>query len=412
MYENSNLFNDFVHRTSNIVHQFIIFKETTMKNIRFIYKNSLLLALALLMTIGCRKEGVEVIDVSFTADKTTVNKGEEVTFTFGAGADALSIYTGDAGKDFKKSRIALVEQQGLTEEQLRTKLLAERIDSLKEYYLRMPNVETVPADFKYTGGALAVYNGKLVPWDYSNSTNSRYIQLKLADGNPQTLTFKANKTVLPAMLNWTNTTLTSKGALSNVANNFFAPFCAFPDGFTPQSTQGQSVRFGVQVVIDGKESAVTYFTQAVRELLDNLSFDLAATITAWRTANPTLKGANGIDEVRLIFNADVPTLTDDDGDLLSYKGNVYIQEVRLGSSDNMIRTFNSGVTIPYVFEGKTQTYKYKYATAGTYTATMVATYIGRKKYTGDGYKTNRADEVLATEYEIERRFKTIEIKVN
>ncbi len=383
-----------------------------MKNIRFINKNGLLLALALVTIIGCRKEGIEIIDVSFTADKTTVSKGEEVTFTFGAGADALSIYTGDAGKDFKKSRIALVEQQGLTETQLRTNLYAERIDSLKEYLLRVPNIESVPTDYAYTGGAISIYNGKLVAWDYSDVTNSRYMQLKLADGNPQTFSFKANKAVLPAMLNWTGTTLTSKGALNTTVNNIFAPFCAFPDGFTPQSVVAQSVKFGVQVVIDGKESPVTYITLPVRELLDNLSFDLATTITAWRTANPTLKAANGLDEVRLILNADNPLTTDDDGDLLSYKGNVFVQEVRLGSADNMIRAFNSGVTIPYVFDGKTQTYKYKYTTAGTYTTTMVATYIGRKKFKGDGYQTGRADEILASEYEIERRYKTIEIKVN
>ena len=383
-----------------------------MKNIRFINKNSLWIVLAVVTMMGCRKSGIDIIDVSFAADKTTVAKGEEVTFTFGAGADALSIYTGDVGKDFKKSRIALVEQQGLTEAQLRTNLYAERIDSLKEYLLRVPNVESIPADYKYTGGALSIYNGKLVTWDYSNVTNSRYMQLKLADGNPQTLSFNANKAVLPAMLNWTGTTLTNKGALNTTVNNIFAPFCSFPDGFTPQSIAAQSVKFGIQVVIDGKESPITYFTLPVRELLDNLSFDLATTITAWRTANPTLKAANGLDEVRLIFNADSPLTTDDDGDLLSYKGNVFIQEVRLGSADNMVRTFNPGVTIPYVFDGKTQTYKYKYTTAGTYTATMVATYIGRKKYSGDGYKTGRADEVLATEYDIERRYKTIEIKVN
>ena len=383
-----------------------------MKNIRFINRNSLWIVLAVVTMIGCRKTGVEVIDVSFVADKTTINKGEEVTFTFGAGADALSIYTGDVGKDFKKSRIALVEQQGLTEAQLRTNLYAERIDSLKEYLLRVPNIESIPADYTYTGGALNIYNGKLVAWDYSNVTDSRYMQLKLADGNQQTLSFKANKAVLPAMLNWTGTTLTSKGALNTTVNNIFAPFCSFPDGFTPQSVVAQSVKFGIQVVIDGKESPITYFTLPVRELLDNLSFDLATTITAWRTANPTLKAANGLDEVRLILNADSPLTTDDDGDLLSYKGNVFIQEVRLGSADNMVRTFNPGVTIPYVFDGKTQTYKYKYTTAGTYSATMVATYIGRKKFSGDGYKTNRADEILASEYDIERRFKTIEIKVN
>jgi hypothetical protein len=42
---------------------------------------------------------------------------------------------------------------------------------------------------------------------------------------------------------------------------------------------------------------------------------------------------------------------------------------------------------------------------------MVATYVGRKKYSGNGYITGRADEILASEYDLERRFKTIEITV-
>lgn len=383
-----------------------------MKNI-FNYKYSFIFLTVFFSVLSsCKKDTIDIVDVSFTADKTTVAKGEEVTFTFGAGADGLSIYTGDAGKDFQKSRIFLVEQKGYTEEQLRTQLFAERVDSLKEYLVRIPNGETVPSNFAYTGPEMAIYNGTLVPWDYSKSTDSRYVRFKLADGNPQTFSFKPNNAVLPTLLGWTNTKLISYGALNTTPNNIFAPFCAFPDGFTPQSTAGVSVKFGIQVVIDGKESPITYFTQTVRELLDNLSFDLSSTVTAWKTANKTLNPAKGLDEVRLIFNADDPTKTDDDGDLLSYKGNVYMQEVRLGSADNMIKTFNAGVTIPYVYDGKTQAYKYKYTTAGTYQATMVATYIGRKKYSGDGYKTDRANEVLATEYEIERRIKTIEIKVN
>jgi hypothetical protein len=382
-----------------------------MKN-KYFSNNSFLIALLCLMIVSCRKEGIDIIDVAFSADKTTVNKGEEITFTFGAGADALSIYTGDAGRNFDKSRIVLVEQKGYTEDQLRNQLFAERVDSLKEYLVRIPTTPSVPTEFQYTGGQLSVYEGKLVTWDYSDATNSKYIKLNLANGNPQTLTIKPKNAVIPAMLNWNNAKLTALGALNTVANNTFAPFCSFPDGFTPQSTAGIGVKFGLQVVIDGKESAITYVTTTVRELLDNLAFDLSSTVTAWRTANPTLKPGKGIDEIRLIFNADNPATTDDDGDLLSYKGNVYIQEVRIGSADNMIKAFNTGVTIPYVFEGKTQTYKYKYNTPGTYKATLVATYIGRKKYTGDGYKTDRANEVLATEYEIERRYKTIEIKVN
>jgi hypothetical protein len=372
--------------------------------------------LSLLTLVGlfsnCNKDGIEIIDVAFSADKTTVNRNEDVTFTFGAGADAVSIYTGDAGRNFEKSRINLVELKGYTEEQLRSQLFAERIDSVREYLYRVPNTPTIPSDYKYTGAKMDVYEGKLVAWDFSNSTQSKYIRLNLANGNPQTLSFKPNQAVLPGMLNWTNTRLTALGALNVTPNNTFAPFCAFPDGFTQQSIVGVGVRFGVQLVIDGKESVIIYYTLTVRELLDNLSFDMAAMIAAWRAANPTANPSKGIDEIRLIFNADNPATTDDDGDLLSYKGNVYIQEMRLGSADNMIRTFNQGVTIPYVFEGKTQSYKYKYTTAGTYKATMVATYIGRKQYSGDGYITNRADEISAKEYKIERRFKTIEIKVN
>lgn len=215
------------------------------------------------------------------------------------------------------------------------------------------------------------------------------------------------------MLNYTNTNLTALGALNTTPNNTFAPFCAFPDGFTPASTTGISVKFGVQLVIDGAASPILYTTATVRELLDNLAFNLQTIITSWRTTNiPLLKDPKkGIDEIRFIFNADDPTATDDDGDLLSYIGNVYMQEVRVGDAANMIQAFNEGVKIPYVYPNNTQSYKYRYTTPGVYKAVMVATYVGRKKYSGNGYVTGRPDEISASEYEIERRFKTIEITV-
>jgi hypothetical protein len=140
---------------------------------------------------------------------------------------------------------------------------------------------------------------------------------------------------------------------------------------------------------------------------------LQTVLTAWRTTNIPLgkDPKKGIDEVRLIFNADDPIATDDDGDLLSYTGNVYMQEVRLGDAANAIQSFNEGVKIPFVYSNNTQTYKYKYSVPGVYKAVMVATYVGRKKYSGNGYITGRADEILASEYDLERRFKTIEITV-
>lgn len=377
-------------------------------------RNTILpIAITGVLFTSCRKEGVEVKDVNFTSDKTTVAVNEEVTFTFTDGADALSVYTGDNRKDFEKSRIKLVEQMGYSEEQLKTNVYALRIPDLKEYLLYVPKVNAVPADYTFSGAPMEIYNGKLVSWDYSNATNSRYIKMNIPDGSPYTLTIKPGQAVLPQMLNYTNTNLTALGALNATVNNNFSPFCSFPDGFTPASTTGIGVKFGVQVVIDGVASPISYTTITVRELLDNLALNMQTILTAWRTTNIPLgkDPKKGIDEIRLIFNADDPAATDDDGDLLSYIGNVYMQEVRLGDAANMIQAFNEGVKIPFVYPNNTQTYKYKYTTPGVYKAVMVATYIGRKKYSGNGYTSGRPDEISASEYDIERRYKTIEITV-
>jgi hypothetical protein len=374
-------------------------------------KKILILSFFGLLTFGCQTDDLEIVDINFTADKVKVSVNETINFEVSSGADASSIFTGDAGRDFQKSRISLVEQKGYTEEYLRNNLVAERLPNLREFLLRIPENPDKISDFKITDSEVKIYEGKLVKWDVSNVTNSKYLTFKANGGTPQVLTFKPNNAVLPAMLNLNNNNLAAQGALSNVANNTFAPFCSFPDGFTTESQVGQSVKFGVQLVIDGKESRIDYFTLVVRELIDNLGFNLAPLITDWRSKNPTFDPTKGIDEVRLIINADDPAKTDDDGSLLDYVGNVYIQEVRMGSADNMIKAFDRGTTVPYVFPNKNYVFSYKYNKPGTYTATLVSSFVGRKQYKGDGYKTGRADEILASEYPFERTFKNITITV-
>lgn len=370
-----------------------------------------ILSLSTFFFVGCQKDYIEIVDVPFSAENVTVKVNETVNFKIGEGAAISSIYTGDAGKDFQKSRIVLVEQKGYSEEYLRNNLVAEKLPIMKDYFYRVPTTPNVPSELTVTDSELKIYEGKLVPWDVSNVTNSKYIQFEAVGGKPQTLVLKPNKAVLPGMLKYTNANLTNLGALNNVPNNTFQPFMSFPDGFTSQSQTGVSVKFGVQLVIDGKESDIAYITQTVRELLDNQNINLAPIITTWLTKYPTANAANGIDEIRFIINADNPATTDDDGALLDYKGKVYIQEMRVGSADNMIRAFDKGVGIQYVYPGTTYTYPYKYTKAGTYQATLVSTFVGRKQYNGDGYKTNRANEVLASEYPTERQIKTITITV-
>lgn len=55
-------------------------------------------------------------------------------------------------------------------------------------------------------------------------------------------------------------------------------------------------------------------------------------------------------------------------------------------------------------------YTYVYDTPGTYVATVVATNISTKKYSGDGYKTDRS--ATASEYNFERVIRQVTIVVN
>ncbi len=366
--------------------------------------------LGLLLLNSCKKDDVEVVDVAFTANKTTVAVGEAVSFTIGSGAHAQSIYTGDTTRNFEFSRINMIENKGYTETQLKTGVYGVRLPDMKEFVLEMPRQTSIPSNIKFSG-EMDFYKGTLVPWDFSNATNNNYARFKISDGSPHTITITPENAVLPGMLRLTNAQLASQRAINTNANNIFNPQMAFPDGFDTTSTTGISVRFGVQFTIDGRQSAITYFTLTVRELADNLSFNIAAAITAWLNANPTANAKAGISEIKLIVNADNPADPNDDGDLLSYKGNAYLSQVYIGSADNMIRAFDEGVRIEYIHPGTEFTYNYAFNRPGVYKTTLVTTFIGRKKYSGNGYVSGRADEVLASEYEIQRRYKTIDITV-
>ena len=374
-----------------------------------LFKNISLVALSIFFA-NCQKEELGV-DVPFTADKTTAKVGEIVTFTIGSGANLSSVYTGDAGKDFLKSRINLVEMKGYSEDYLRTNLVAERLPDMKEYLWFVPDNPTLPTNMSLSTGELKIYDGKLVPWDVSNGTKSQYLSFDVPN-QPITWVIKPNNSVLPAMLRYTNANLTSLGALNTAVNNNLALSMSFPDGFTKDSQQGIAMRYGYQFVIDGKVSAITYVNGTFRELLQTANLNLQTAITAWLTANPTANPKAGIDEIRIIFNADNPAVTDDDGDLLNYKGKVYIQEIRVGAGDNMIKAFDKGFALTYIYAGTTRAYTYTYTKPGTYNATLVSTFIGRKNYSGDGYQTNRADEVLVDEYPHKRQIKNIQIVVN
>ena len=133
-------------------------------------KKILILSFFGLLTFGCQTDDLEIVDINFTADKVKVSVNETINFEVSSGADASSIFTGDVGRDFQKSRISLVEQKGYTEEYLRNNLVAERLPNLREFLLRIPENPDKISDFKITDSEVKIYEGKLVKWDVSNVT--------------------------------------------------------------------------------------------------------------------------------------------------------------------------------------------------------------------------------------------------
>ena len=354
-------------------------------------------------------DSAEIDEVLFMAEPTTITSGETVTFTIGNGADALALFYGDDGNDFERSRLNLVEIPGYSEEELRNNVFAERIDALKEYRNYIPD-NGMPDGAGFTGGGIQLYEGTIVSWDYSNVTNSQYIALNLMDRSTQTFSLSPDAAVIPTML---DINLGQNNAMDTGPDDDLFIFMATPDGFTASSDQGFDMKFGVQLVIGGIETGIAYTTQSnMREIVVQRTFDLNGIINTFQSDHPGVDMRQGIDEVRLIFNADDPGNVNDDGDLLTYTGRVYMQEILVGNVENMYRRFDEGVTLPFVHQGTTIEMTHTYNTPGTYTAMLVATYIGRKKYSGDGYRTNRANEILFSEYDIERIFKEVVITVN
>ena len=79
------------------------------------FQNIILIAITTLIFYSCKKN-VEGPQTDISASKTAVAVGEEVTFTVTGTADGISIYTGDAGHEYEKSKYYLTNGKDITTE--------------------------------------------------------------------------------------------------------------------------------------------------------------------------------------------------------------------------------------------------------------------------------------------------------
>ncbi|MBP6387302.1 MAG: hypothetical protein KA327_11860 [Pseudarcicella sp.] len=393
-------------------------------------KQGFLMSLLMLNLFNCTDDDeVKTVDVPFSADKVVINAGETVEFTVGYGADLSSIYSGLPNSDFEKSRIYNVELKGYSEDFLKKNILISRLPFMKEYNMAAPSLTEAPKNISFEDGTpIELYTGKLVPFDYSGVTDSKYLRFKLTGKADQTMVIKTDSLVLPAMLKYTNDSLIARRAFNTTANNEITYNFAAPDNFDKNTKEAHNMRFGFQFTIDGIDS-YSFITPrfTMRELLEGQKLNLAFGtntdkvfnnyIAKFVSDNPTANLKKGISQIKLTFNKDNLNLLDTADikinvpDSMKYKGYIYMRDFKVGNIENMVKNFDTGTPVNYVYSGTTNKKSFKYSKPGKYKVVLVSTFIGRKKYKGDGYITNRADEILATEYDIKRTYKTIEIEV-
>jgi hypothetical protein len=94
-------------------------------------------------------------------------------------------------------------------------------------------------------------------------------------------------------------------------------------------------------------------------------------------------------EVELDPATGLPVHESDYTKYAGFQGDVYISYINLGTQE--YEPWNTGVSLGSIYNpvGIQTQYKYVYTSQGTFTITALATNVGRKDYSGDGYQSNR-----------------------
>lgn len=126
-----------------------------------------LLAVAATSLVSCEKFGadVETPSVSISVSPENPKVGEEVTVTINTDAQYLTLFTGDEGKNFERSRIkAIMEHDwdSFYEECYRVSYAKNGEKTLfYKYFKDYQSIEDVKKDFEFFG---AIDNIQLVPY--------------------------------------------------------------------------------------------------------------------------------------------------------------------------------------------------------------------------------------------------------
>lgn len=361
-------------------------------------KIDIILSLAAVAALASCTSDAPKVNLTVTADKTTVAVGEPVTLSITHNAVGLSVFTGDEGHDYYKSAAYLL--QGKSEEEIKSIIYRESDPDIKPMEYSFEDVEPgqaatgqllvnvvdvnsgnsligSEADFvvdPLNGNTALCIESTHPDWWYQALRIN--LDSKLGSNQRLSLTMHFEKDIL-------------EDTYTGVQHPEIGDFCVVvrAAGKAPGSDE---IVFSENTVWD------IYWAPSLQE--QEYSVDLARVIAEWQ-------GGTGLEMETLSYVQILFTSTGSVG----YVGKIYIDKVEYGSYD--YKPFNTGQSISLGDGPGTTHFTYAFNEPGEYEMVVMATNTSWKHYTSDGYNNFVADKISADEFNFDRELRSVKINV-
>lgn len=434
-----------------------------MKNI--IYIATAILSLAFL-SFSCEKyqDDISTPSLKISVSPENPKVGDEITIKIETNGQYLSLFTGDKGHDFKRSRIkAIIENDWESFKDTCYKVSLSKPGQKATWYRYFKDYKTmdeVRKDFDFFG---AIKDVQLVKCDNDAFPESligmsypgeNILKLTVTDRRiPSGITFKPHIHIMsPINEQGGNSIIESRfvacdadRAIHIYSHRYFVPSWwgvhteqteaheDYPKGYTHESVINLH-NWGVFPTNDplsGRPTEGFYklgeffrlndeyikkFTNH-SEKLEITQIDLYFTkqctnfVDSTSTYHYDLDG-NGVDEYyecELDSQTGLPVNPSDYHFYSGFQGDVYLSYLEIGSEE--YEPWNTGVALGSIYApvGMTKTYKYTYKEAGKFEITAVAANIGNKQHKGIDYTEDRGNSL--NNYPAKRTVASVKVNV-
>lgn len=414
---------------------------------------------------SCEKFGsdVEAPSVQVTVSPENPKVGDEVTITISTDAQYLSLFTGDEGKMFERSRVkAIMENDwnSFYEKGYRVSYAKNGEKTLfYKYFKNYQTVEEVKKDFEFFG---AIENIQLIPYKKGDFPEAlmemSYIgtnQLKFTVSDrriPSGIRMKPDIHILGGLDNQPgNTVIESRfvacdadRAIRKYSNDpwvaaYFglhteqlADFAGHAAGYKYSTLMDERSygAFQTNDPISGRPTEGFYKLgemynrdSYLQQFLNDGEKIVLRQVDMYVNGRSTYAAADdspykydldrdGIDEAyecELNPATGLPVHEADYAKYRGFQGDVYLSFIEMGTDE--YEPWHTGVSLGSVYAtgGIQKTYKYIYTEPGEFTITAVATNVGDKNYSGIDYSDQRSNSL--NDYAHKRSLSTFKITV-